>query len=89
MKCVICQNGSTKEGKVTHTLTQGGFVLLFKDVPAQVCENCKEPIFSSEVTKNLLRYGRKMKAQGLSNLICYYPESQGVIEEAPLKFVSR
>ena len=42
MTCVICKQGDTKPGKVTVTLKRDGCTVIFKDVPAQVCENCGE-----------------------------------------------
>jgi len=40
MKCVICKNGTTKKGKVTVTLEKKNAIVVIKDVPANVCNNC-------------------------------------------------
>jgi YgiT-type zinc finger domain-containing protein len=55
MKCHICNNGETNPGLVTVTLERGRATLVFKAVPADVCENCGEQYISSETTANLLR----------------------------------
>jgi YgiT-type zinc finger domain-containing protein len=43
MKCVICKQGETQPGTTTMTLERDTTTLVFKNVPAQVCENCAEP----------------------------------------------
>lgn len=54
MKCVICRQGDTGAGKVTVTLQRGESTIVFKDVPAEVCENCGEFYLSETVTEKLL-----------------------------------
>jgi len=54
MKCVICKNGTTAAGKTTVVLERNGTTLVFKDVPAEVCQNCGEEYVSSTVSRELL-----------------------------------
>jgi YgiT-type zinc finger domain-containing protein len=54
MKCVICKQGETHLGTVTVTLERGETTLVFKHVPAQVCENCGEAYVDAETTDQLL-----------------------------------
>jgi len=42
MKCTICKNGDPKPGKVTVTLQRGESIVIIKDVPAEVCQDCGE-----------------------------------------------
>jgi YgiT-type zinc finger domain-containing protein len=42
MKCVICRQDDTELGQVTVTLLRGESVVIIKDVPAQVCQDCGE-----------------------------------------------
>ncbi len=42
MKCTICKNGETNKGLTTVTLERNGSVIVFKDVPADICDNCGE-----------------------------------------------
>lgn len=51
MKCVICKQGENLLGTVTVTLERDGTTLVFKNVPAQVCENCGEA-YVDEATTN-------------------------------------
>jgi YgiT-type zinc finger domain-containing protein len=54
MKCVICKHGNTKKGKVTITLERGQTTLVFKGVPAEVCDNCGEEYADEKTTARLL-----------------------------------
>ena len=42
MTCVICKTGRTEPGVTTVTLQRGNTVVVIKDVPAQICEDCGE-----------------------------------------------
>jgi len=42
MKCVICKTGDTHPGKTTITLQRGRTVVVIRDVPAEICEDCGE-----------------------------------------------
>lgn len=55
MKCVICKHGETRPSTVTVTLERGTTTLVFKGVPAQVCENCGEAYVDEAITEQLLR----------------------------------
>ena len=54
MKCVICKHGETRPGKVTVTLQRGDTTVIFKQVPAEVCENCGEYYLSDPVTAQVM-----------------------------------
>ena len=54
MECTICKTGEYKAGKVTVKLESGDSVILIKEVPAQVCDNCGEYILEEQVTKKVL-----------------------------------
>jgi YgiT-type zinc finger domain-containing protein len=64
MKCVICKHGETKEGKVTVTLEKGASTIVFKDVPAMVCDNCGEKYIDEKITKKLLEKARELVKNG-------------------------
>ncbi len=53
MECVICKMGNTYKGKTTYTIDKQKSLLVFRDVEADVCDNCGEAYFSLEITKNL------------------------------------
>jgi YgiT-type zinc finger domain-containing protein len=54
MKCVICKNGKTVPGTTTVILNRGEATVIFKNVPADICENCGEYYLSTEVTREIL-----------------------------------
>ena len=65
MECVICKNGTTKQGFVTFTLERGNVIVVFKNVPAMVCENCGDFYLTSETTKLLLDKAAKTLEKGV------------------------
>lgn len=50
MKCLICKTGETNTGTATVTLERHDTVVVIKDVPAQVCDNCGEYYLSEDVS---------------------------------------
>ena len=57
MKCPICKHGNTHAGVASITLERGHTTVMFKRVPAQVCENCGEIYHDAKVTSSLLKAG--------------------------------
>jgi len=53
MKCLICKTGETKSGTTTVTLERKNTVVVIKDVPAQVCDNCGEYYLSEDVSARI------------------------------------
>jgi len=51
MKCSLCKRGERKDETVTLTLERGKTTLVIKDVPARVCDQCGDEVFSEEVTR--------------------------------------
>ena len=54
MICPVCKHGSTTAGTATVTLERDGSTLVFKHVPAQVCDNCGEEYLDEDVAARLL-----------------------------------
>jgi YgiT-type zinc finger domain-containing protein len=65
MECVICKNQTTKQDFVTFTLERNGVIVVFKNVPATVCENCGNFYLTSETTKLLLDKASKSIEKGV------------------------
>jgi YgiT-type zinc finger domain-containing protein len=72
MKCVICRNGNTKNGFSTIVLEQNDTTLVFKRVPADICENCGEEYISSDVNRKLLNHARSEINRGITFEILEY-----------------
>jgi YgiT-type zinc finger domain-containing protein len=65
MTCVVCKHSETRPGLVSVTLERGALTLVFKDVPAQVCENCGEQYVDAETTARLLDEAGKAADAGV------------------------
>lgn len=59
MKCAICVGGRTAKGFSTVLLEKDEAILVFKQVPSEICENCGEEYISSEVNRMLLHHARE------------------------------
>ena len=55
MECVICKNGTTRSGLVTVTLERDNCIVILKQVPADICQNCGEYYLSESVTAEVLQ----------------------------------
>ena len=65
MNCIICKEGTTSLGTVTVTLERGTSTLVFKRVPAQVCENCGESNLDEATTTQLLHTAEQSVKTGV------------------------
>jgi YgiT-type zinc finger domain-containing protein len=72
MKCAICKSGRTAAGSTTVTLHREACTVVFKDVPADVCDNCGEYYLSEQVTADLLRRAETAAARGTEFEILRY-----------------
>lgn len=65
MKCVVCKTGETQPGKTTITLERGNLTLVFKGVPADVCQNCGEAYVNAERSRELLASAEEAARAGV------------------------
>ena len=65
MKCMICKHGETKLGTTTVTLEKDGSTIVFKEVPANICDNCGEKYIDDSVAKELLKKARDIVKNGV------------------------
>ena len=65
MKCVICKHGNTYKGSTTITLEKNGSTIIFKEVPAEICDNCAEAYIDNATTKELLEKARVIVKNGV------------------------
>lgn len=64
MRCSICRQGETQQGRVSVVLERGEAIVIFRDVPADVCENCGEYYLSDAVTGELLERAERAIENG-------------------------
>lgn len=55
MKCSLCRNGETFPGEVTVNLERGGSIILIKNVPAEICNNCGNYYLSDKISDLVLK----------------------------------
>ncbi len=72
MTCLICKQGEAKPGHATVTMQRANCTVIFKDVPADVCENCGEYYVSESVTKKLLRRAEVAAQNGVEVEVLSY-----------------
>lgn len=65
MKCAICRSGTTQNGYTSIVLERDETTLVFKQIPAQICDNCGEEYISSAVNKTLLERADKELNRGV------------------------
>ncbi|MCK5230054.1 MAG: type II toxin-antitoxin system MqsA family antitoxin [Desulfobulbaceae bacterium] len=65
MKCAICRNGHTIEGHITVVLERDQATLVFKNVPAMICENCGEEYLSADTNRLLLQKAQEAVDRGV------------------------
>ena len=64
MTCLFCRQGQTHPGHVTVMLQRDETVVIFKEVPAEVCENCGEYYLSESIAGELLDRAEKAILNG-------------------------
>ena len=62
---MICKHGETQEGTTTVTLEKGNSTIVFKEVPAEICDNCGEKYMDESTTKGLLNRAREIVKNGV------------------------
>jgi YgiT-type zinc finger domain-containing protein len=55
MKCFICKLGEIVGGAASMTLERGSSTLVFKNVPALICNNCGEEFFNDDIIASILK----------------------------------
>ena len=54
MKCTICKHGDTAPGKTTVTLERSNTVVVIRDVPADICQDCGEYYLDAAASARVL-----------------------------------
>lgn len=75
MKCVICKHGATKPGYTHVTMERENTTIVFKAVPAQVCENCGETYVDEDVARKILKMAETAQKSGIETEVRQYEEA--------------
>ncbi|MDQ6958793.1 MAG: type II toxin-antitoxin system MqsA family antitoxin [Mariprofundaceae bacterium] len=60
----MCRAYKAGKGAVTVPLVRGETTVIFKNVPADVCQNCGEYYLDETTTQNLLEYAEEAVKRG-------------------------
>ena len=64
MRCLICKQGETHPSEATVPLQRNETTIIFKGVPADVCDNCGEYYLSEDITGRLLERAEQAVKNG-------------------------
>ena len=53
MKCTICKTGHTHPGITSVTMQRDNTVVVIRDVPAEICEDCGEYYLSEPIASRV------------------------------------
>jgi YgiT-type zinc finger domain-containing protein len=62
MNCPQCQ-GQLTPGKTNYSVNRNGYHLIIDDVPALVCEQCHEPLFTEDAVRLVQQMIRNLDAR--------------------------
>jgi len=62
---MICKTGETIGGSTIITLSREETVIVFKNVPCKVCNNCGERYIDQNITKRLLTIADEVNKSGV------------------------
>lgn len=72
MNCTSCKMGALKPGFATVTFNKNGTVIVFKNVPAQVCDTCQDFVVDEETARELLKLSAEEASRGIEVSIINY-----------------
>jgi YgiT-type zinc finger domain-containing protein len=73
MKCVTCKTGNLTDGMATIMHEKDETMIVFKNVPALVCDQCGESYTDRDVTAKLLQIVKDEAAKGKELELIRYP----------------
>lgn len=62
MECLYC-HGPLKASKTSYTVSRNGYHLIIEDVPALICEQCHEPLFTEDAVRLVQQMIRSLDAR--------------------------
>ena len=74
MECFMCK-GELIEKKVNYMVDLEKTIIIIKDVPAKVCDQCGEQYFDDETSQNIEKIVNKLKDLSTEEIIINYKEN--------------
>lgn len=72
MNCTICKTGSFDDGHTTVTLERANTIVIVRDVPARVCDNCGEYYLAEPVAQRVYTQADEAAARHVQVEILQY-----------------
>jgi YgiT-type zinc finger domain-containing protein len=73
-RCPLCGGRLMMDQRATIPFILGQVVVVVKDVPAEVCRNCREPYLTGTVTDQLLEVLKRFARLPVEVSVASYPE---------------
>ena len=77
MKCLTCKHGEAEPGTTTVTLEHDSTIVVFKHVPAEVCQTCGEAYLDAATTRRLLHIVEEAARAGVQVDVRSYAATPG------------
>ncbi len=74
MKCPICKFGEMKAGLTQVVLTRGNATVIFRNVPAQICDDCGEYYLDEETAQDIYNRADNCFSSGQEVAIIEYKQ---------------
>ena len=71
-QCPMCSAGTLREGTTTLTMERGEATIVFKDVPAEVCDVCGEAFIDEDVSEDVYEQAEAAIEAGAHFDVRYY-----------------
>lgn len=72
MRCVVCRRGVMAPGESSILIERGSTTVVVKAIPAEVCGDCGEAVFSESVSDRLFELAEQAIARGAEVEILRY-----------------
>lgn len=73
MECFMCK-GELEKKKVNYVVDLEKTIIIIKDVPAKVCNNCGEKFYDDETAKNIEKIVNQLKELTVEVTVVKYKE---------------
>ncbi|MBR6154721.1 MAG: type II toxin-antitoxin system MqsA family antitoxin [Treponema sp.] len=74
MKCPICKYGEMKDGFTQVVLTRGNATVIFRNVPAQICDDCGEYYLDEKTAQDVYKRADQCFSSGQEVTIMEYKQ---------------
>jgi len=64
-QCPMCPAGTLREGTTTLTMERGEATIVFKEVPADVCDSCGEAFVDGDVSEEVYQQAKAAVEAGV------------------------